>query len=246
MEHEEGGGGHDSSERWLVSYADFITLLFALFVLMYAMSMQSSDQVNTAWTAAATGMGARPSKGGTRPDFGEAARASGSAMTELTRRAMVEASRKKLTTLNDDLTAALQAFQDSGVSMRLDNRGLVISLSAARFFASGDAEINPAQLPVLAAVAKQLSGKPNPLEIDGFTDPLPISDGSSRFRDNWELSAARAATVVRYLIAHTWVHAGQLTLAGYGPYHPVADNGTEEGRGLNRRVEIVVRPLGIE
>lgn|SRR5579863_714044 len=186
MEHEEGGGGHDSSERWLVSYADFITLLFALFVLMYAMSMQSSDQVNRAWTAAATGVGVRPHRGGTRPELGEAARASGSAMTEMTRRMMAETSRKGLANLGDNLSTALLTFQDSGVSVRLDNRGLVISLSAARFFASGDAEINPVQLPVLAAVAKELSGKPNPLEIDGFT-PKNHSPASVR-------RSSRAAT----------------------------------------------------
>jgi chemotaxis protein MotB len=232
MEHEEGGGGHDSSERWLVSYADFITLLFALFVLMYAMSMQSTDQVNRAWTALATGVGVRPHRGGMRPELGETARG-GSVMTEL--------SRKALSDLRDSMSNSVRAFQNSGVSLRLDSRGLVISLSAARFFASGDAEINPQQLPVLAAVTKELSGRANPMEIDGFTDPIPIHD--SRFHDNWELSAARAATVLRYLIAHTWLHAEQLSLAGYGPYHPVADNGTEEGRSLNRRVDIVVRPL---
>ncbi|MGH7840803.1 MAG: flagellar motor protein MotB [Candidatus Binataceae bacterium] len=188
MEHEEGGGGHDSSERWLVSYADFITLLFALFVLMYAMSMQSTDKVNRAWTAMATGVGVRPHRGGSRPELGETARG-GAVMTEL--------SRKALTDLRDSMTAALREFKNSGVSIRLDGRGLVVSLSAARFFASGDADIAPQQMPVLAAVAQQLNGRPNPLEIDGFTDPLPIHD--SRFRDNWELSAARAATVVRYL-----------------------------------------------
>ena len=232
MEQEEGGGGHDSSERWLVSYADFITLLFALFVLMYAMSMQSTDQVNQAWTAMATGIGVRPNRGGMRPELGEMASR---------RSPMTEMSRKALAQMHDSISSALSSFQNSGISVKLDARGLVISLAAARFFASGDAEINPEELPALAAVAQQLSGKPNPLEIDGFTDPLPIHD--SRFRDNWELSAARAATVLRYLIAHTWVHAEQLALAGYGPYHPVADNSTEDGRSLNRRVEIIVRPL---
>lgn len=232
MEHEEGGGGHDSSERWLVSYADFITLLFALFVLMYAMSMQSSDSVNRAWTAMATGLGVRPHKGGLRPELGETARG-GSAITEMSRRA--------LTDLRQDMNTALRSYPNSGVTTRMDARGLVISLAAARFFASGDAEIAPAQIPVLAAVVKQLNGRPNPMEIDGFTDPVPIHDG--RFHDNWELSAARAATVLRYLIAHTWVPSEHLTLAGYGPNRPIAENATEAGRSMNRRVEIVVRPM---
>jgi chemotaxis protein MotB len=232
MEHEEEGGGHESSERWLVSYADFITLLFALFVLMYAMSMQSSDKVNRAWTAMATGVGVRPHRGGMRPELGETAHG-GSAMTEM--------SRRSLTDLRENMTTAMRKFQDSGVSTRMDRRGLVVSLAAARFFASGDADIAPAQIPVLAAVASQLNGRPNPMEIDGFTDPIPIHD--SRFRDNWELSTARAATVLRYLIAHTWLPSDHLALAGYGPYRPISENATEAGRSLNRRVEIVVRPL---
>jgi len=235
MESEEGGGGHDSSERWLVSYADFITLLFALFVLMYAMSMQSTEHVNRAWTAMATGLGIRPHKGGSRPEMGETARG-GSAMSELARRS--------LTDLRQDLAKAMSRYKNSGVTMQLTDRGLVVSLSAARFFKSGDAEIAPSQLPVLDAVAKQLNGRVNPFEVDGFTDSVPIHDG--HYRDNWELSAARAASVLRYLLAHTWLPADQLALAGYGPNHPVAENATEAGRSLNRRVEIVVRPLATQ
>src|SRR5713226_7014200 len=120
MEHEEGGGGHDSSERWLVSYADFITLLFALFVLMYALSMQSTDHVNRVSSAMATGVGVRPHRGGMRPELGEIA-CRGSAMTEMTRRS--------LTDLRENMTTALRTYQDSGVTMRMDGRGLVVSLA---------------------------------------------------------------------------------------------------------------------
>ncbi len=230
MDHEEGGGGHDSSERWLVSYADFITLLFALFVLLYALSMQSSDQVNRAWVAMATGVGMRPHRGGLRPELGESARG-GSSMSERSN-PMLMATRQRL-------DQAVAGFSNSGVTTTIDSRGLVISLSAARFFASGDADIAPEQLPVLAAVARQIDNLPNEFEIDGFTDPIPIHDG--RFRDNWELSTARAATVLRYLIANTSLAPEQMVLGGYGPYRAVADNSTEAGRAINRRVEIIVR-----
>ena len=231
MEHEEGGGGHDSSERWLVSYADFITLLFALFVLLYALSMQSSDQVNRAWVAMATGVGVRPHRGGSRPELGETARG-GDSLSETTR--------KLLTATRGKLERAIANFANSGVTTKIDSRGLIISLAAARFFASGEADIAPEQLPVLAAVARQIDHQPNYFEIDGFTDPVPIHDG--RFRDNWELSTARAATVLRYLIANTAIAPEQFVLAGYGPYRAIADNATEAGRAINRRVEIVVRP----
>jgi len=231
MDHEEGGGGHDSSERWLVSYADFITLLFALFVLLYALSMQSSDQVNRAWVAMATGVGMRPHRGGLRPELGGTAR--GGSSTSERSDPMLTATRQRLDQL-------LSQFPNSGVTTKLDSRGLIISLSAARFFASGEADIAPEQIPVLAAVCKHIDHLSNPIEIDGFTDPVPIHDG--RFRDNWELSAARAATVLRYLIANTALAPEQLVLAGYGPYRAIADNSTEAGRAINRRVEIVLRP----
>ncbi len=231
MDHEEGSGEHDSKERWLVSYADFITLLFALFVMLYALSMQSTDQVNRVWVAIATSVGARPYRGGSRPELGEPTRG-GANMTERSN-PMLMATRQRL-------DQALSHFLNSGVTTKIDRRGLVISLSAARFFASGDADIAPEQIPVLAVVARQIDYLPNAFEIDGFTDPVPISDG--RFRDNWELSTARAATVLRYLVANTTIAPDHLVLAGYGPYRAIADNATEAGRAINRRVEIIVRP----
>jgi chemotaxis protein MotB len=231
LEGADEQGGTESADRWLVSYADFITLMFALFVLLYALSMESTDTVNRAWRAMATGVGVRPHRGGIRPEVGESGHGADIGGGMIHRE------------LNDALLSlkrVLQNFQDPGVTLKMDSRGLIISLSAARFFASGEAEVTPSQLPVLDAVVSALSGLPNRMEIDGFTDPVPIHN--SRFNDNWELSAARAAIVLRYLLAHSAISAEHLTLAGYGPYGAVADNSTETGRALNRRVEIVVRP----
>jgi len=231
-EEDDHAGGHDSSERWLVSYADFITLLFALFVLLYAFSMQSTDHVNEAWEAMATAVGARPHRGGLRPELGEAAHGGHSP---------AELSAQQLSGLMLRLQDRLKHFAHSGITTRIDSRGLLISLPAVNFFASGDANIATSELPALAAVAEVLDGLSNPIEIDGFTDSVPISN--SAFHDNWELSAARAASVLRFLLAHTHLAPDHLTLAGYGPYGNIADNATAEGRARNRRVEIVVRPL---
>jgi chemotaxis protein MotB len=231
-EYKEEAGGNESADRWLVSYADFITLMFALFVLLYALSMESSDAVNRAWRAMATGVGVRPHRGGIRPELGESGRGIdiGGGMIN-----------RELDQTLQALKRTLQNFQNSGVTLKMDNRGLVISLSAARFFASGDANVTASQLPVLDAVVDSLSALSNRMEVDGFTDPVPIHN--SHFTDNWELSTARAATVLRYMLAHTVIDPEHLTLAGYGPYNAVADNSTEPGRALNRRVEIIVRPL---
>ena len=94
---------------------------------------------------------------------------------------------------------------------------------------------------MLDAVIKTIAPLGNPLEIDGFTDSVPIQSGA--FRDNWELSAARAAVVLRYALAHSSINPDRFAIAGYGPYRTIGDNSTEEGRALNRRVEIVVKPI---
>jgi chemotaxis protein MotB len=233
MEEHDEGGGHDSSERWLVSYADFITLLFALFVLLYALSMSSSQQVNRSWTAMATAVGARPHMGGMRPGLGDTA-VSGPDL-------MAIGQKHQLLTIGKSIQKTLQKYPDSGITIRTDTRGMVVSLSAAKFFASGDADINPAQLPALNALIATIEHLPNNMEIDGFTDSVPIA--TDRFHDNWELSAARAASVLRYVVANSPIEADRLDIAGYGPYRAVGDNSTEEGRALNRRVEIIIKPM---
>ena len=227
IEEHESGGGHESSERWLVSYADFITLLFALFVLLYALSNSNHVDQTRAMTAVARAVGVHPERGGMRPDLGDSGH---STIDEI----------ERLEAVQEQMVLALQDYPNSGITMKIDERGLVLSLSAAKFFASGEAEIAPSQLPVLDAVLKTIAPLENQLEIDGFTDSVPIQSGA--FRDNWELSAARAAVVLRYALAHSAMGPQRFAIAGYGPYRAVADNSTEEGRALNRRVEIVVKP----
>ncbi|HXW84654.1 MAG TPA: OmpA family protein, partial [Candidatus Binataceae bacterium] len=179
-------------------------------------------------------IGARPMRGGTRPDLGETAKG-GPHEPSL--------SERQLAQVLTSLKSILARFPNSGVSVNRDGRGVVISLSAAKFFASGDATISPQQIPVLDAVVSTLDRYPNHFEIDGFTDSMPISN--ARFPDNWELSAGRAASVLRYTIVKTGIQPDRFTIAGYGPYRPIGDNGTETGRALNRRVEIVVREMDL-
>jgi chemotaxis protein MotB len=228
IEEHEGGGGHESSERWLVSYADFITLLFALFVLLYALSNSNHVDQTRAMDSVKRAVGVHPERGGLRPDLGDSGH---STIDEI----------EHLEAVQEQVTIALQNYPNSGVSMKIDDRGLVISLSAAKFFGSGAADIAPSQLPVLDAVIKTITPLGNPLEIDGFTDSVPIQSGV--FHDNWELSAARAAVVLRYALAHSTMNPDRFAIAGYGPYRSIGDNSTEDGRALNRRVEVVVKPL---
>jgi chemotaxis protein MotB len=228
IEEPEGGGGHESSERWLVSYADFITLLFALFVLLYALSNSNHVDQTRAMNSVARAVGVHPERGGMRPDLGDSGHAT---IDEV----------ERLEAVQEQMVLALQNYPNSGITMKIDERGLVISLSAAKFFASGEAEIAPSQVPVLEAVIKTIAPLANQIEIDGFTDSMPIQSGA--FRDNWELSAARAAVVLRYALSHSSMVPDRFAIAGYGPYRSAGDNATEQGRALNRRVEIVVKPV---
>ncbi len=216
-------------ERWLVSYADFITLLFALFVLLYALSNSSKAKEAAGMNSVAKAVGNRPTygDGGMRPGMSQSP-------------ARHLAPTPQLAAAKAEVAAAVQKYQNSGLSMTIDSRGLVISLSAAKFFASGEDEITPSQLPVLDAVVKTMSALPNSFQIDGYTDSMPITNG--RFRDNWDLSASRASSVLRYMLSHSSISPEHLAIAGYGPYHAVGDNSSDDGRALNRRVEIIVKP----
>jgi chemotaxis protein MotB len=231
-EPEQEDGAHISSDRWLVSYADFITLMFALFVLLYALSNTQNRELSKTWRAVASAVGARPVPGGSRPDLAESGNRGPRDES---------AAGRQLAQVQQEVTAAAARFPNSGITVTRDERGVVISLSAAKFFASGDAEVSPEQLGALDAVIGALQKLPNRFEIDGFTDAVPIAN--QRFRDNWELSAARSASVLRCIVARSTIQPERLTIAGYGPYRPIGDNQTEDGRALNRRVEIVVRAL---
>jgi chemotaxis protein MotB len=226
---EEDDHPQHPDERWLVSYADFITLLFALFVLLYALSNSSKAKAAAGMNSVAKAVGMRPSygAGGSRPGMAQSPQVHRIASPQLT-------------AIKAKVTEAVKNYPNSGLSMTIDSRGLVISLSSTKFFASGEDEITPTQLPVLDALIKTIAELPNSFQIEGFTDSMPIV--TARFRDNWDLSAARASTVLRYTLSHSTISPDHLAIAGYGPYHPVGDNATEEGRALNRRVEVIVKP----
>jgi chemotaxis protein MotB len=230
---EQQGGGH-VDERWIVSYADFITTLFALFVLLYAVAISSANDRVKIWRAMAAALGAKPLMGGERPQLNNPiSKGSRPTVKKYHDHALARAQRA--------LEASLSQYPVSGVSLIADEHGLTIRLAASPFFASGQADINPAEKPALDLIVAPLVKLPNPLRIEGFTDSIPISN--NRFADNWDLSAARAANVLRYIVDHCALPASRLSLAGYGPYHPVAGNDTEQERARNRRVDIVIPAL---
>jgi chemotaxis protein MotB len=241
---------HENHERWLVSYADFITLLFAFFVVMFASSQtdkarakQISQAVENALdNGKAVSMPAAVAKilGGTVDDKGQGnAQMKGPGGAQ---RAAKEAPPEDLLELAPSLrtlTSDLQKEIKLGkVELHLEPRGLVVSLKQTAFFPSGADEIDPATYSVMATVAEALKAVQNPLRIEGHTDSVPIH--TARFRSNWELSAARSIAMMELLSKHFGVDEKRIAIVGFADTQPETSDDTPEGRAKNRRVDIVI------
>jgi chemotaxis protein MotB len=225
-------------DRWLVSYADFITLLFAFFVVLFATSQSDKHkkaELATSIQAAFGQMGIFQPRAN-QPRLTERVGAQGGAMAPALdwRHAMSE---DALLSIEQRIEQSAQPEIASGViSVHESADGLVISLEEAGFFESGAADIRTTALPVLDRIAAALPE--SALRIEGHTDNVPIH--TAQFASNWELSSSRASSVARLLLQHANVHAERMSVAGYAEYHPAASNDTAEGRARNRRVDIVL------
>jgi chemotaxis protein MotB len=248
---------HANHERWLVSYADFITLLFAFFVVLYAssqvdkrkvgklaMAIQVAFQEMGVFQASTTQVPINPD---TPMPFNETQAVENVQHTASLARI---ASRPDgplgggpengdLAQLETELKTALAAeIKRQEIAMRREPDGLVISLREVGFFESGSAEMKSASQLAFDRIAAMLREHDYRLRIEGHTDDVPIH--TARFNSNWELSTARATEIIRLLIVRDGFRPDRLSAAGYAEYHPVAPNATAEGRGMNRRVDIVI------
>jgi chemotaxis protein MotB len=191
-------------DRWMVSYADMVTLLFACFAALYASSVVPATATAAAATAAATA---------------SAAQANG---------ALAEA-----------IESAVARVDASGdVVVQVDTRGVVVSLPEAGAFAVGQADLSQAARQVMRELATVLEQETGDIRIEGHSDDVPIT--TSRFASNWDLSAARATEVIRFLLAQTAIAPARLSAAGYGEFRPLVPNDSDNARARNRRVDIVV------
>jgi chemotaxis protein MotB len=244
------GDSHENHERWLVSYADFITLLFAFFVVMFASSQTDkakAKQISEAVSSAlehGTSMGVPPAVakilGGTVDDKGQGnAQMKGPGGAQ---RAAKEAPPDDIVELGPSmkiLSAELESEIKAGkVEINLEPRGLVVSLKQTAFFPSGGDVIDPSTYPIMEKLVTALKGISNPLRIEGHTDSMPIH--SLRFRSNWELSAARSIAMMELLSKRFGIDEKRLAIVGFADTSPEASNDTAEGRAKNRRVDIVI------
>lgn len=233
---------HANHERWLVSYADFITLLFAFFVMLYSHSQMDREQaarISQAFREAMeegrlTHVLAKLLKNAPPPK----PRAQAPVQLPPLPPPEPDGTVELLPSLRE-LKEKLHAEIDSGrVEIRMERRGLVISLKEASFFPPGADTIQPQALPVIESIAVELKKVPNPIRLEGHTDSTPIHN--SRFRSNWELSAARGIAMLELFAARYGIPRERMAIAGYADTAPVASNETEAGRARNRRVDIVV------
>jgi chemotaxis protein MotB len=218
-----------SHERWLVSYADFMTLLFAFFAMMYAISsvdahklaqvaggLQAAFDDSARSRSLAGGNGVLPEKGPrvAAPPLDAAAFSAHVAR---------------------ELATELLAHQ---IEITLESRGLVLSIPEAGTFAVGSDELSEAARTLIGRVATTIANTPNSIRVEGHTDDVPIH--TQRFSSNWDLSTARATRVVEFLSAQVGIAPTRLSAAGYGEFHPRVANEGAAGRARNRRVDIVV------
>ena len=229
-------------DRWLLSYADFLTLLLALFVVLYASARVDAEQNRGLFDGlqASFAIGEPPADasdpnlaGGLRRGDDGDPRQVLVAIGTLAPLKQLESSLVKL--LERERT---RMKSDPGVSVRATERGLVISLAAAEYFPTGGAEIPPKRKRVLAAIAPLLAAESGSLQFEGHTDERPARN--SAFPSNWELSGARAAAVARYFIDEHDIDPRRIATTGFAAYRPVTESDAPAERARNRRVEIVV------
>lgn len=245
---------HANHERWLVSYADFITLLFAVFVTLFAMSQTDKRKVEEVIASLRESFGYAKSSPSSNVNILDSTEMSPvPSITPPAARGPMNPhmpfdknSKNRFKGEEKDFKkarASLEAYllkngmQDK-VSLEITRRGLVVSLKEAGFFDSGSAEIKVSSYSLLAKVAESLSDYSNQIRVEGHTDNVPINTRS--FPSNWELSTARATNIVRHLVSYYKFEPESLSAAGYAEFRAVADNGSVDGRAKNRRVDIVV------
>ncbi|MGQ9860722.1 MAG: flagellar motor protein MotD [Thiobacillaceae bacterium] len=233
---------HENLERWLVSYADFITLLFAFFVVMYAISSINEGKYRVLSDSLVQAFREPPASARLielRTRNTELLDGSGRPIGQAPPKqpaAQVETERMKKVAKNV-LDAMAPLVKEGQVRVTQSPRGITVEINASVLFATGEAILQPSSIEALNAVARVLAQVDNPIQVEGHTDNVPIR--SPVFPSNWELSSARAGSVVR-LFTEQGVPPARLVAIGYADNRPIDTNATPEGRARNRRVNILI------
>jgi len=231
--HKSHEGGHENAERWLLTYADLITLLMVFFVVLYSMSTADSSKWKQISAALEQAFNVDVLKGHAASALDDGNSTPALPIDNIINNSDVP----QVARLQGMIDAALEGVQQApNVQVGTDKEGVVIRLSGSYLFDSGRAELKPNSFAVLDAIAGELKVQPNDIRVDGHTDSTPID--SPRYPTNWELSSARALAVTRYLSETDGLLSTRLVAAGFGEFRPIVPNDTRDHRALNRRVEI--------
>lgn len=257
---------HENHERWAVSYADMMTVLLALFIVLYAISVVDKTKFEQLRTSLAVGFGAQtfasPIQGSTgplngvesfqiAPDFtgvsGDTAQMlNPEAQLNQDATTFLEAAKEyeQLSDIQTNMQDHLQAQGlDANVTFLVDERGLVIGLVGSDvFFAPDDAALTPVAQHVVDTLAEPIRSQARQVSIDGYADVTP----SQRYPTNWELSSARATQVLRRFVEAGNVSGAQISATGYGDARPIAEGTSSAALAQNRRVDIVIRSSASE
>jgi chemotaxis protein MotB len=239
MRHRRRREGHVNHERWLVSYADFVTLLFALFVVLFASAYRDKHAIQSVSDAVKNGF-KDLSAFSSSDSAADNARTAGPTSTgEAQPHTQAANAGIDMVELQKKLKKALgKEIERQEVALRMTPEGFVISLHELGFFSSGQAQLMPGASEKIKRIASVLLEYGLDMRVEGHTDNIPIHN--AQFASNWDLSTARAMAVAMMLIDDAGVNPQRLSIAGYGEYHPAAANDSEDGRRANRRVDIVV------
>ncbi len=222
---------HENLERWLITYADLITLLLAFFIMMYTFSKQDAqkhqevaERLKTIFKGGSSVL--KEGRAGGRNLINPSLAAAGTG--------------RQIEAELENQIAAMAGANDEGhkISVFRDGRGIVIRIMDRAFFDEGKAELKETAKSALRKIATILEKSNNHVMIEGHTDNVPIN--TAEFRSNWELSTRRATEVVRHLIEKYGFEPSRISASGYAEYRPVAANDTVQNRALNRRIEIIL------
>ena len=257
MRRRKSAAEHSNHDRWLVSYADFITLLFAFFVVLFSSSQVDKRKVGkiaTAMQAAFQQLGIFQTANSRTPmvtadplpeenvqiiENGKGMSGRGKMAAPFEKIVGQPPIPKDLGVLQKELAASLAPeIARHEVALQAGREGLIISLREMGFYDTGSANLRPDSEAAVTRIAKELGAQPNSIRVEGHTDNVPIHN--AQFASNWELSTARATGMIRLFITRYNLASARLSAAGYAEYHPVASNDTPESRAQNRRVDIVV------
>jgi chemotaxis protein MotB len=228
---------HESQERWLLTYSDMITLLMVFFIVLYSMANtdlkkfgEVAQSMKVAFNAVGIGSGAL---------VGDKESGGNGNTSPLSLFQNLPPQQRDFVKASSELTAfAVAAGVEGEISVNMNLEGIIVSLSNGLVFEPGSADLRPESLGTLHKVAEILRGTDNPVRVEGNTDNTATNN--PLYPTNWELSVARAVTIVRYLAEKEAISPGRLSAAGYGEFKPIVPNDSRANRALNRRADIVI------